>query len=99
MKIDERIIKIADHYGVNSQLDILQEECAELIQAVSKYRRTNDPNIFDRMHLEEEVADVEIMIAQIKYLMRLSEKDIRGIKDTKLERQLERMREDDNTEA
>ena len=99
MKIDERIIKIADHYGVNSQLDILQEECAELIQAVSKYRRTNDPNIFDRMHLEEEVADVEIMIAQIKDLMKLSEKDIRGIKDTKLERQLERMREDDNTEA
>jgi NTP pyrophosphatase (non-canonical NTP hydrolase) len=94
MKIDERIFKIADHYGVNSQLDILQEECAELIQAVSKYRRTNDPNVFDRMHLEEEIADVEIMIAQIKYLMKLSEKDIRGIKDTKLERQLERMKDD-----
>lgn len=94
MKIDERIFKIADHYGVNSQLDILQEECAELIQAVSKYRRTNDPNAFDRMHLEEEIADVEIMIAQIKYLMNLSEKDIRGIKNTKLERQLERMRKE-----
>ena len=98
MKVDERILKIADHYGVNSQLSILQEECAELIQAVSKYRRTNDPNVFDRMHLEEEIADVEIMIAQIKYLMKLSEKDIRGIKDTKLERQLERMRrEKDDT--
>lgn len=98
LDVDERIFKIADNYGVNSQLDILQEECAELIQAVSKYRRTNNPNVFDRMHLEEEIADVEIMIAQIKYLMKLSEKDIRGIKDTKLERQLERMRrEKDDT--
>ncbi len=98
MKIDERIIKIADHYGVNSQLDILQEECAELIQAVSKYRRVNNPNAFDMTHLAEEVADVEIMIAQIKYLMKLSERDIEAIKDTKLERQLERMRrEKDDT--
>ena len=96
--VDERILKIADHYGLNSQIDILQEECAELIQAISKYRRSNNPNFFDKTHIEEEIADVEIMITQVKHLMGLSEKVIRGIKDTKLERQLERMRrEKDDT--
>ena len=93
--VDDRILKIADHYGLNSQLDILQEECAELIQAVSKYRRDNNPNPFDKMHIEEEIADVEIMVAQIKHLMSISERVIRGIKDTKLERQLDRMKEEE----
>jgi NTP pyrophosphatase (non-canonical NTP hydrolase) len=29
----------ADYYGLDRQMNILQEECAELIQAVSKVRR------------------------------------------------------------
>lgn len=36
---DLRIYQISKQYGMESQLNILQEECAELIQAISKYRR------------------------------------------------------------
>lgn len=93
-KVDKRIIKIAEHYGKDSQLDILQEECSELIQAVSKYRRSNDIEVFKKMHIEEEIADVEIMISQIKHLLEISERDIKAIKDTKLERQLDRIKEE-----
>ena len=55
---------IADTYGINEQLNILQEELAELIQAVSKYRRNGDVD-----GLIEELADVHIMWWQIVYLL------------------------------
>ena len=57
---------IADFYGLISQLNILQEECGELIQAASKYIRGYDP---EAKLIIEEIADVEIMLAQVKYLL------------------------------
>lgn len=61
--MDKRLKTIADHYGLDSQINILQEELAELIQAVSKFRR-GDPS-----HIIEEIADVKIMLDQITYLL------------------------------
>jgi NTP pyrophosphatase (non-canonical NTP hydrolase) len=52
----------------NEVMDILQEECAEVIQAVSKIRRFGTDNAkpgtdqTNREHLEEEVGDVLAMI-------------------------------------
>lgn len=60
----ENVKIIADTYGINEQLNILQEELAELIQAVSKYRRNGDVD-----GLIEELADVHIMWWQIVYLL------------------------------
>ena len=56
----------------NEVMDILQEECAEVIQAVSKIRRfgidNEKPGLGknNREHLEEEVGD---MLAMIDILM------------------------------
>ncbi len=88
---------IADHYGINSQLSILQEECAELIQAISKYRRSGKyPLVSDYQHLVEEITDVEIMITQIKYLASISQKEIDVFKAEKINRQLKRIREEED---
>ena len=92
--IDERLKKIADHYGLDEQLNILQEECAELIQAASKYRRTERPS-----NLYEEIADVRIMIDQIEYLLDkkysplgcCSESNYLYFSENKIKRQLERI--------
>lgn len=52
----------------NEVMDILQEECAEVIQAVSKIRRFGMDNAkhgtgqTNREHLEEEVGDMLAMI-------------------------------------
>lgn len=54
--------QILNHYGFNNQREILVEECAELIQAVSKCKR-NDINVSD--NFIEELADVSIMIEQM----------------------------------
>ena len=56
-------------------LDILQEECAEVIQAVSKIRRFGADNVkpgkpkTNRDHLEEELGD---MLAMIDIMLELS---------------------------
>ncbi len=85
--IDERLNQIADHYGLDEQLNMLQEECAELIQAVNKYKRTR----FDGFsNLCEEMADVSIMLDQIQYLID-NEKMIAHWKAKKIRRQLERI--------
>jgi NTP pyrophosphatase (non-canonical NTP hydrolase) len=52
----------------NEVMDILQEECAEVIQAVSKIRRFGIDNAkpgkpkTNREHLEEELGDLYAMI-------------------------------------
>ena len=63
--------KAIKRWGNDLQLSILQEECAELIQAISKVRRYG-PGYEDEMKfiddLAEEIADVEIMIEQAKHM-------------------------------
>lgn len=82
--------EIAKHYGENNQLNQLQEELAELIKAVNKYRRDED-NIDN---LIEEIADVEIMIEQIKYLLHLNPEYLEMITINKLLRQKRRIKEE-----
>ena len=64
--------KVAMQEDNNEVMDILQEECAEVIQAVSKIRRFGiegkhpDKPYNNREHLEEELGD---MLAMIDILM------------------------------
>lgn len=71
--MDDRIKKIADHYGFEAQSRQLMEEMGELAQAVNKLWRFDQGYIDgDRYALVEnvakEIADVNIMAYQIAYL-------------------------------
>jgi NTP pyrophosphatase (non-canonical NTP hydrolase) len=98
---NESIRKIADHYGFAEQSRQLAEECAELIVAVNKYYRKNytpllsPSDYLDLQHyilnITEEIADVTIMLEQMKYLLNISNDDINKIIDMKLNRQLKRI--------
>lgn len=70
-------------WGMTSQMDMLIEECAELIQAVQKLKRC--PTL---ENVIEELADVEIMCEQMRFIFNPSEIDM--VKKQKLER-LERL--------
>lgn len=90
--------KIAKHYGYEAQSNQLIEECAELIQAINKYRRsrgtgqeTTSKEQVALDNLVEEIADVEIMLEQIKHLLQIPEEDIQAIKLFKVNRTKERM--------
>ena len=93
MSVEKKIRFIADHYPRSSQMGVAQEECAELIQAISKVRRLGiNGETLD--HLAEEIADVRIMCAQLVAILGLNEAVSRNI-DQKLDRQLERIAERD----
>ena len=60
------IQEIADHYGWRHQVAKLREELQELDEAVGEYLFYDDDNTEE--HLQEEIADVIVMINQIMYL-------------------------------
>ena len=70
-------------FGHNNQLVMVIEESAELIKAVTKYKRW--PNLTTLQDMYDEAADVLIMIEQIK-LMFDCEKQIKERIDFKVNR-------------
>lgn len=84
-----KLKKIADHYGLQAQKGMLIEEMAELMQAVNRFDR--NPTEKNLEAIAEEIADVEIMIAQAKYLYAIPQQKIDEITDCKIQRTLERM--------
>lgn len=54
-------------WGINSQLGMLIEECAETIQAISKVWREK---ALARNKLIAELVDLQLMLDQIKYAMK-----------------------------
>lgn len=84
----------AEHYGYDAQSNMLMEECAELIQAVNKHKRAmvSGKDIKEAVYkLTEEIADVELMIDQIKHLLKISDEAIDDFKDYKIERTRKRI--------
>lgn len=79
--------EILNRCGIQKQSMIACEECAELIQAISKKMRCYEAHD----NLIEEIADVTIMIEQLKIQFRLSDKDIDTMVKLKLLRTAERL--------
>ena len=93
---NEAIKKIADTYGYDTQSRQLIEEMAELMVAINKmWREGMRTDYFyselKKKDIAEELADVTIMLEQIKYLLQISDADIDQIIDQKLNRKLERI--------
>ncbi len=61
--------KAWDKFGTDAQLMMLMEECAELIQATSKVIRQRKSKTSCWRNFIEEIADVEIMIDQVKVMV------------------------------
>lgn len=93
----EIIRNIVDHFGIDSQLGMVNEECAELIQAVNKFNRATSSadKLRARNSIRGEMADVQIMIDQLKEIFSITEKEFRQEKDYKLLRMKRRIDETD----
>jgi len=77
-------------WGHESQIDMTIEECAELIQALMKYRRKQGDHDEALESVIEEIADVEIMLGQMKVLFDFQGNKVEYAKRRKL-RRLEEM--------
>ncbi len=86
---------IADQYGHEPQSRMLQEEAAEMIQAVNKYYRSTNKLGFKSGeaadNLVEEMADVIIMIIQELMFQNTDPELLAELINLKLDRQLERI--------
>lgn len=98
----EAIHKIADYYGYEAQSRQLIEEMAELTKAINKLWRYENAcfngDVYKLKHdIIEEIADVEICLEYVKYLLGCDdssqqiEADVEKVKKFKVERELERI--------
>lgn len=90
----DKIKFIAEYYGLNHQLMKTVEELNELALECAKSWEKKGITI----NLISEIADVEIMLAQIKYLGKIEQSDIDEVKAYKLDRQLERIQKEETKE-
>ena len=82
--------KSIEHYGKDVQSTVCMEECAELIQAISKEKRGKS----DKDHLAEEIADVIICIEMLKQIYNITEDEIYSWVITKQERIIRKIEKD-----
>lgn len=78
-------------YGMSAQLDMVIEEMSELTKEICKLKRGKGRYY----HLVEEIADVEIMLEQLKMMCNVDPMDIQGMKYQKIDR-LKEVIENDN---
>lgn len=79
------------HYGKNNQSTVCMEECAELIQAISKAKRGK----INRDNMIEEIADVLICIEMLKQMYMISDEKINKWIEKKQAREAERMKKNE----
>ena len=84
MNNTEILKKAISLYGEKAQEQQAMEECAELIQAINHKHRHRVHNI------EEEIADVEIMLEQLKIINDCRE-SVERIKEIKMKRLYQRI--------
>ena len=100
----EKIKIIAEHYGYDSQSRQCIEEMAELTLAINKFWRNQlgcgkyellDAPVYceERRNIVEEIADVQITLYQLGYLLD-SRLEVSEMITKKLDRQLERIKKE-----
>jgi NTP pyrophosphatase (non-canonical NTP hydrolase) len=89
--VKEDLLKIINFYGYRNQLRKLNEECYELIEAIIDYM-DDGSRLCTKKDIEEEFADVMVLLSQIKFYYELDDERIKKIMEEKIARQLERMK-------
>jgi len=83
--------KIIGHFGADKQILKSMEELSELIQALARHQV--EPSEANLYNIKEEIADCTIMIMQLCIIYNIKESEISFIKETKLARVMDRIKE------
>lgn len=98
--MEEKLLKIINHYGVLPQLKYFQSEVYELGEAIWEYQSSGwdfdyeDCEELEKKysnHIAEEIADVIVMLKQFQYYYEIEDKEIEEVMKYKINRQLERI--------
>lgn len=89
MSAKEVIKRAIAYYGEDVQATVCMEECAELIQAISKMKRKT-PNV---ENLIEEMADVCVCIDMLQHIYSITDEELHRNIDFKISRLQQRITE------
>lgn len=106
----DKLLTILNYYGLDKQLKYFQSEIFELNEAVITKRDRDKFNPFvglvnlsNRLsgtkdvyveHIKEEIADVLVMLEQIRLNYGIPTSEIKEVMEYKIDRQLERIKKD-----
>ena len=85
----DRLLFIINTYGTKMQEDIALEELAELQKAILKHRRYESKET--EKEIIEEIADVEIMLEQLKIIYSCHD-DVKKQIEHKIDREIKRIK-------
>lgn len=102
MKLNQKLRKIINHYGIMEQLKYFQSEVFELNEAIINYESEKsikelldikiiDSDISKKKHITEEIADVMVMLKQFQLYYDIKDEDIEEVMKSKIDRQLWRI--------
>ena len=86
-----KLNKIIETYGKHSQIAKAVEELIELSEVLVKYLNKGE---LDRDHLIEEMADVDVMMAQLMIIFGIDTESYQDEIAKKIDRTLERMKQE-----
>lgn len=104
--MQEKLLTIINHYGVNAQQRQLQEEVFELQEAITLQEKEFeyfdiDTDLNNALTLEilsrgqdnitEELADVLVLLEQIRLYYNIELDDVEGVFRAKVDRQIDRI--------
>lgn len=96
----EQLKEIIEHYGIDKQLKYIHSEYFELDEAIIKAEQFHPKSMIQLNasvedyinHIAEELSDVICMIKQFQYYYGITDKQIEDIMRFKIDRQLERIK-------
>ena len=98
--MEEELLRIINHYGINNQQRKLEEEVFELQEAITIYELKKSVQyeipltelIATKEHLTEECADVIVMLLQFMLYYDIDTDELNKMIEQKIKRQLERIK-------
>lgn len=98
--MNEKLLEIINHYGVMKQLKYLHTEYFELDEAIISAETHSDvdhipPVKCDIKHIADEIADIQVMLNQLKLYYGIDDSEIVGIMNYKIQRQIGRIKSEE----
>lgn len=100
--MEEKLLQIINHYGINHQQRKLQEEVFELQEAITrteypaiaKESKPDELKRVEKSNIIEELADVCVLLEQFKLFYDINTWDVQIMMEQKIKRTIERMKGD-----
>lgn len=103
--MEEKLKQIISFYGLPHQLKYIHSEYFELDESILDYEKSGWDFSYEdceyiereyRNHIAEELSDIMVMLKQFQYYYGIEDKQIEDIMNFKIDRQLERIKNEDN---